>query len=41
LSHNTVASYVKAIYSKMAVNSRSEAVFEAVQSGLINLGKPA
>jgi DNA-binding NarL/FixJ family response regulator len=38
LSHHTIAAHVKSIYSKMAVNSRSEAVFEAVQSGLIDLG---
>jgi DNA-binding CsgD family transcriptional regulator len=28
---------VKSIYRKLAVNSRSEAVFEAVQAGLIKL----
>jgi DNA-binding NarL/FixJ family response regulator len=38
LSHHTVAAHVKSIYAKMAVNSRSEAVFEAVQSGLIDMG---
>ncbi len=38
ISPHTVGAHVKAIYSKMAVNSRSEAVFEAVQSGLIDLG---
>jgi DNA-binding NarL/FixJ family response regulator len=38
LSHHTVAAHVKSIYAKMAVNSRSEAVFEAVQSGLIDFG---
>ena len=37
ISHHTVADHVKAIYRKLSVNSRSEAVFEAVQSGLINL----
>jgi DNA-binding NarL/FixJ family response regulator len=37
ISPHTVGAHVKAIYSKMAVNSRSEAVFEAVQSGLIDL----
>ena len=42
ISPHTVGAHVKAIYSKMAVNSRSEAVFEAVQSGLIDLGgRPA
>jgi DNA-binding NarL/FixJ family response regulator len=37
ISHHTVADHVKAIYRKLSVNSRSEAVFEAMQSGLINL----
>jgi DNA-binding NarL/FixJ family response regulator len=41
ISPHTVGAHVKAIYSKMAVNSRSEAVFEAVQSGLIDLGNRA
>jgi DNA-binding NarL/FixJ family response regulator len=34
---NTVASHVKQIYRKLSVHSRSEAVFEAVQRGLLNL----
>jgi DNA-binding NarL/FixJ family response regulator len=37
ISHHTVADHVKAIYRKLSVNSRSQAVFEAMQSGLINL----
>ncbi|WP_224761293.1 MULTISPECIES: response regulator [Brevundimonas] len=37
ISHHTVGAHVKAIYRKLAVNSRSEAVFEAVQTGLIQL----
>jgi DNA-binding NarL/FixJ family response regulator len=37
ISPHTVADHAKAIYRKLAVNSRSEAVFEAVQSGLIRL----
>lgn len=37
ISHHTVGAHIKAIYRKLAVNSRSEAVFEAVQSGLIRL----
>jgi DNA-binding NarL/FixJ family response regulator len=37
VSPHTVGAHVKSIYAKMAVNSRSEAVFEAVQSGLIDL----
>lgn len=37
ISHHTVGDHVKAIYRKLAVNSRGEAVFEAVQAGLIKL----
>ena len=37
ISHHTVADHVKAIYRKLSVNSRGEAVFEAMQSGLIDL----
>jgi DNA-binding NarL/FixJ family response regulator len=37
LSTHTVADYVKTIYRKLAVNSRSQAVFEAVQAGLIRM----
>jgi DNA-binding NarL/FixJ family response regulator len=37
VSPHTIGAHVKSIYAKMAVNSRSEAVFEAVQSGLIDL----
>jgi DNA-binding NarL/FixJ family response regulator len=37
ISHHTVADHVKAIYRKLSVNSRSEAVFEAVQAGIIRL----
>ncbi len=35
ISPNTVGDHVKSIYRKLAVNSRGEAVFEAVQAGLI------
>jgi len=35
LSLNTVPSHIKSIYSKLAVHSRSEAVFEAIQTGLV------
>jgi DNA-binding NarL/FixJ family response regulator len=35
MSANTVPSYVKQIYRKLEVNSRGEAVFEAIQMGLI------
>lgn len=34
VSHNTVRTYVKAIYEKLAVNSRNEAIFEARHLGL-------
>lgn len=37
LSQHTVADYVKSVYRKLAVNSRSEAVFEAVHYNLISL----
>ena len=37
ISPLTVGGHVKSIYRKLAVNSRSEAVFEAVQAGLIQL----
>jgi DNA-binding NarL/FixJ family response regulator len=35
MSSQTVPSHIKNIYRKLAVHSRSEAVFEAVQSGLV------
>jgi len=37
ISPHTVASHVKHIYRKLAVRSRSEAVFEALQLGLIDI----
>jgi DNA-binding NarL/FixJ family response regulator len=40
ISHHTVADYVKAIYRKLCVNSRGEAVFEAVRTGLIRMEQP-
>lgn len=36
ISINTVGSHVKQIYRKLAVSSRGEAVFEAMQRGLIS-----
>ena len=39
ISPHTVTSHVKHIYRKLAVRSRSEAVFEAVQLGLIDIAK--
>ena len=37
ISPLTVGTYVKRIYSKLAVHSRSEAIYEAVKTGQINL----
>lgn len=37
ISHNTVPNYIKGIYRKLEVNSRGEAVFEAVSRKLITL----
>ncbi|MEM1433716.1 MAG: LuxR C-terminal-related transcriptional regulator, partial [Pseudomonadota bacterium] len=37
MSANTVTTHTKNIYRKLAVRSRSEAVFEAAQLGLIRL----
>jgi DNA-binding NarL/FixJ family response regulator len=37
ISRSTVATYVKNIYQKLEVNSRSEAVFEASSLGIINM----
>lgn len=37
VSHYTISDHAKAIYRKLAVNSRAEAVFEAVQAGIITM----
>jgi len=37
MSSHTVSSHIKSIYRKLEVNSRGEAVFEAVQLGIVNL----
>ena len=37
MSAHTVSDHVKSIYAKMAVHSRNEAVFEAVQNGWLQL----
>ncbi|MEM9837651.1 MAG: response regulator transcription factor [Pseudomonadota bacterium] len=39
ISPHTVGDHVKAIYRKLAVTSRGEAVFQALHRGLINLPK--
>jgi len=39
LRYNTVASYAKELYRKLQVHSRSEAVFEATQLGLVPGGR--
>ena len=36
LTPSTVGSYTKTLYEKLAVGSRSEAVFEATRLGLIH-----
>lgn len=36
LRYNTVASYAKELYRKLQVHSRSEAIFEATQLGLVH-----
>lgn len=39
LSFHTVTSHIKNIYRKLAVRSRSEAIFEAAQQGLIHIDR--
>lgn len=41
VSRNTVASHVKGIYLKLEVNSRGEAVFEALSQGLVKVRPPS
>lgn len=38
ISANTLPTHIKNIYRKLEVNSRGEAVFEAIQRGLLDLG---
>jgi len=37
VTRNTVAGYVKSIYTKLEVNSRGEAVYEALSRGIVDL----
>lgn len=37
VTRNTVAGYVKSIYTKLEVNSRGEAVYEALSQGIVDL----
>lgn len=37
LSHHTVPGYIKAVYRKLQVETRGQAVYEAIQFGLIKL----
>lgn len=39
IAASTVLTHIKHIYAKLGVNSRSQAVFEAAQSGIISLGR--
>jgi len=38
MSGHTVSSHIKSIYRKLQVNSRGEAVYEAVQRGIVDMG---
>jgi DNA-binding NarL/FixJ family response regulator len=38
-SVHTITSHIKKIYKKLSVKSKNEAVFEAIQLGLINVGR--
>lgn len=37
ITRNTVGQHIKQIYAKLAVNSRSEAVFQAIQAGWLSV----
>ncbi len=37
ISHKTIGNHVKSIYRKLAVNSRSEAVYEAIKTGQLKI----
>lgn len=37
VSDNTIRTHIRGLYRKLCVNSRSEAVFEAMQSGVLKL----
>ena len=39
ISHHTVNDHLKAIYRKLSVKSRGEAIFQAVKAGLVDLGR--
>lgn len=39
IAASTVLTHIKHIYGKLGVNSRSQAVFEAAQAGIIKLGR--
>lgn len=39
ISHFTVGEYLQSIYRKLSVNSRGEAVYQALQARLIDIGK--
>ena len=39
ISHHTVNDHLKAIYKKLSVKSRGEAIYRAAQAGLVDLGR--
>lgn len=40
ISYHTVADYIKNIYKKLSVKSKSQAIYEAAQAGLIQVNDP-